>query len=272
MKSSASVTSPCITFLTDFGLRDTFVGQMKGVAYGINPAVRLVDLTHAIPPQNICRGAYVWQDAVWAFPAGSIHVGVVDPGVGSKRSLIAAEIGGHFFVCPDNGLISVIVSRQTPARVVQLDNSDWWRPNPSKTFHGRDILTPVAAHLSLGHNLSELGSLKTTPLVTLNLPAVVRGRASISGHVIDIDRFGNLITNIDLAEISCDPQTVKVGLGAFTIEGLSACYADVNSGDAIALQGSHGRLEIAIREGNAAKEFQVKCGRPVVVRWQGSNE
>lgn len=272
MNSPLFAATSCITLLTDFGQRDAFVGQMKGVAIGINPHVRLIDLTHEIPAQNILRGAYVWNDAVWAFPAGTIHVGVVDPGVGSERFLIAAQIGGHYFICPDNGLLSVVLAEHPATRIIELDDRKWWRDTPSNTFHGRDILTPVAAYLSLGRDLLELGSERTSPPVALPLPVVTRGRTSITGQIVDIDRFGNLITNIDLSVVPVGAYSFRVEFGAFAIEGLSRCYADVDIGDAVALQGSHGRLEIAIRDASAAEEFQAECGRSIVVRWKGPTE
>ena len=186
----------CLTFLTDFGATDTYVGQMKGVAIGINADLHLVDLSHEIPAQQILRGAFIWNDAISAFPAGTIHVGAVDPGLGSERRLIAAEIGEHRFVCPDNGLLSAILQDHKLHRAVCLDRPAWWRLSVSATFHGRDVLTPVAAAWSLGHDLAEFGSPLAAPLITLPLPQVSKGRASFAGVVIDIDRFGNLITNI----------------------------------------------------------------------------
>ena len=272
MALSRSNSRPCITFLTDFGTRDTYVGQMKGVALGINPNVRLIDLSHDVPPQQILQGAFAWNDAVAAFPSGTIHVGVVDPGVGSDRRLLAAEIGEHRFVCPDNGLLTVILQREHPHRIVRLDNPRWWRSPVSNTFHGRDILTPVAAAWSLGHDLAEFGSTLTTPLVTLPLADSVRGKSSLSGQVIDVDRFGNLITNIESTAWPVEAQTLQIDVGAFRIDGISRCYADAEPGEPLALTGSSGRLEIAIRDGNAADEFQAEFGHRVVVRWKAAQK
>ena len=257
----------CITFLTDFGVRDTFVGQMKGVALAINPEAVLVDLTHEISPQQILQGAYAWADAVDAFPPNTIHVGVVDPGVGSTRRLIAAEIGTWRFVCPDNGLLSVILQKYPLHRAVSLDRPVWWRSSVSNTFHGRDIFTPIAAAWSLSHDLSEFGTLIDTPLVTLLPSHLAQGRTSIVGEVIDIDRFGNVITNIEASRLPETNRPFQIEMGAFRVTGISACYADVEVGDAVAVIGSHGRVEIAVRDGNAAEELQVTRGRRVAIRW-----
>ena len=270
MAAATLSTANCLTFLTDFGLQDTYVGQMKGVAAGINPRLQLVDLTHEIPPQQVLRAAYVWNDALEAFPPETIHVAVVDPGVGSDRQLIAAEIGPYRLVCPDNGLLSVILQRATVRRVVTLDNPKWWRANPADTFHGRDILTPVASAWSLGHDLSEFGALRTSALVTLAAAQPQRGKTSLTGQIVQIDRFGNLITNIDVRGLTADTESLRFEIGAFRVEGLSRCYADVNLGEPVALTGSSGRLEIAIRNGNAAEEIQADCGRRIVVRWEGT--
>ncbi len=244
------------------------MGQMKGVALGINPDAQLIDLSHEIPSQQIERGAYLWSDAVAAFPPGTIHVGVVDPGVGSERRLIAAEVGEHRFVCPDNGLLTVIGRRADVRRVVCLDNPSWWRSPISNTFHGRDILTPVAAAWSLGHDLLEFGSVLATPLVTLPLAAVTSSRSSLSGIVVDVDRFGNLITNIEASDLPTAAVTVTVEIGSIRVAGISPCYSAVKIGEMLVLTGSAGRLEIAIRDGSAADELQAEYGRRVVVRWK----
>jgi S-adenosylmethionine hydrolase len=272
MVSPHPSSCPCVTLLTDFGTRDTYVGQMKGAAISVNPLVQLVDLTHEVPPRQILRGAFIWSDAIAAFPVETIHVAVVDPGVGSERRLIAAEIGERRFVCPDNGLLSVILQQATLRRGVSLDDRRWWRSSVTNTFHGRDILSPVAAAWSLGHDLGEFGSPLSSPLITLPLAAVTRGRASLSGVIVDVDRFGNLITNIDEQNLPQRAGSMHVELGLIRISGVSRCYADVSPGEPVALAGSSGRLEIAIRDGSAAEELQAGCGRSVVVRWTGGSE
>ena len=259
----------CLTFLTDFGTRDTYVAQMKGTVLGINPDVQFVDLTHEIPPQQILRGAFVWNDAVMAFPAGTIHVGVVDPGDGSNRKLIAAEIGEQRFVCPDNGLLTVILQNTKLHRAVRLDNQKWWCKSVSNTFQGRDILAPVAAHWSLGVDLAEFGSPLTTSLVTLPMAKSRRGQTSLIGQIVDVDRFGNLVTDIEPTQLPPDVQSLRFEIGAFHVSGLSTCFADVDEGEPLALIGSSGRLEISIRNGNAAEELQAEFGRRIVARWEG---
>lgn len=263
-----AVPRPCLTFLTDFGTRDTYVGQMKGVALGIHPDLQLVDLTHEIPPQQIERAAYLWSDALTAFPESAIHVAVVDPGVGSERRLIAAEIGPFRVVCPDNGLVTQILQQHPLRQAVVLENSRYWRSPVSHTFHGRDILTPVAAAWSLGVDLSEFGPPATTPLVTLGPISSTRGRASITGQVVHVDHFGNLITNIDASQLPDETGTLRFELGSFQVHGLATCYADLPVGEPLAHLGSSGRVEIAIRNGNAAEELDASFGRRVVVRWE----
>ncbi|WP_375314908.1 S-adenosyl-l-methionine hydroxide adenosyltransferase family protein [Schlesneria sp. DSM 10557] len=267
MASSLGSACRCITFLSDFGMRDTYVAQMKGVALGINPDVHLVDLTHEIPPQDVLLATFLWSDALDAFPENTIHVGIVDPGVGSDRNLIAAEIGPFRVVCPDNGLISVLLQRESVRRVVKLDHLSLWRRTVSSTFHGRDILTPVAAAWSRGVDLSELGTVYSEPLVTLPLATPTFSQSSITGRIIDVDRFGNLITNIAASLLPEDRNSLRFEAGPCQVHELSRCYADAPVGEPLALIGSCGRLEFAIRDGNAAEEFQLSRGRRVVVRW-----
>ena len=267
MASGVNSARCCMTFLSDFGTQDTYVGQMKGVALGINPDVQLVDLTHEIPPQQILLAAFVLNDAISAFPENAVHVAIVDPGVGSDRNLIAAEVGPYRIVCPDNGLLTVLLQRESLGRVVKLDNRRWWRSRVSSTFHGRDILTPIAAAWSRGVDLAELGSAYTDALVTLPLANPTRGQSSLIGLVIDLDRFGNLITNIDASVLPSNHELLRFEVGACQVHGLSRCYADAPIGEPLALIGSCGRLEIAIRNGNAAEEFQTDRGRRVFVRW-----
>lgn len=267
MASSVSPPRCCLTFLSDFGTRDTYVGQMKGVAHGINPELQLVDLSHEIPAQDILLAAFLWNDAIKAFPVNSIHIAIIDPGVGSDRNLIAAEIGPYRMVCPDNGLLTVLLQREPVHRVVKLDQQRWWRNPVSSTFHGRDIFTPVAAAWSCGVDLAELGSLYTSPLVTLPTASPTRSSSSIQGRVIDVDRFGNLMTNIDASLLPANPDGLRFEVGACQVDGLSRCYADAPVGEPVALIGSCGRLEFAVRNGSAADEFQTQRGRRVIVRW-----
>lgn len=261
----------CISLLTDFGLQDSYVGQMKGVIAGINPQATIIDLTHQIPPQQIMQAGIALADSVDAFPDGTIHLCVVDPGVGTSRRAVAAEIGNYRFVCPDNGLLTGILRREPLRRVVELDEPQWWRGGVSTTFHGRDLFAPVAAHWSLGHDLVELGSPLTSPLIELPWPEMQlegNGRAGlVRGEVMSIDHFGNLITNIALAALATASRDVVVDFAGRRLAGIQRCYGDCADGDCIALVGSSGRLEIAVVNGNAATVFNAPVGEPVSIRW-----
>lgn len=262
---------PCIALLTDFGLQDSYVGQMKGVIASINPAAIVIDVTHGIAPQQILQAAVTLSDAVDAFPPGTIHLIVVDPGVGSERRAIAAEIGPYRFVCPDNGLLSVLLKRMPLQRAVSLDQPRWWRSTVSGTFHGRDLFAPVAAAWSLGHDLSELGSPLVEPLRELTWPEcqVVRSGDAVTvieGQIVTIDHYGNLITNIPRSAIPSEAPRVVVQLAQHQFDGIVRCYADRPNRDCVALFGSSGRLEVAIVNGNAQQSFNACVGDSVIVR------
>lgn len=260
------MTPPCISLLTDFGLKDPYVGQMKGVIAAINPAAIVIDLTHAIPAQQVSLAAVALDDSIDAFPAGTIHVAVVDPGVGTARRPIAAEIGGHRFVGPDNGLLTLVLRRVTLHRAVHLNEPRWWRPGVSHTFHGRDVFAPVAAAWSLGHDLSEFGSAITGSLQELPVAALHVESGCVRGQVASIDHFGNLITDIPRSAI---PGTGGIGveIAGQSLRGLQRCYADRPAGECVALIGSSGRLEIAVVNGDAARRLGADVGEDVTVRW-----
>ena len=268
-----TMNRPCITLLTDFGVLDSYVGQMKGVIAAINPAAIVIDLTHSIPPQQIGQAALLLSDAIDAFPAGTIHLVVVDPGVGSARRAIAAEIGSHRFVCPDNGLLSEILKRRPLQRAVRLDQSRWWRPTVSGTFHGRDLFAPIAAAWSLGHDLAEFGSPLEDPLTIISLPdcrieSDAHGAMiAIHGQVLAIDHFGNVVTNIPHSTLPTGVPTTKVQIGDRTLSGIVRCYADGREGECVALFGSSDRLEIAVVNGHAAKHLRADLGQTVTVRF-----
>jgi len=242
-----------ITLLTDFGCRDAYVGSMKGVILGRNPWVHLVDLSHEVPPQDIVFGALVLQSAWRYFPPGTIHLAVVDPGVGSRRRLLAAAVAEHYLVGPDNGLFSLIFAATPPLTVVSLENRRYFLPQVSATFHGRDILAPAAAHLSLGVPLAELGPELRAP-VPLDLPAPQFSEAMVTGQVIAVDHFGNLIANIPYGQLQARlrGQSAQVWVADRQIPHWAGTYSDVPLGALLALEGSHGYLEIACREGHAA--------------------
>jgi S-adenosylmethionine hydrolase len=254
---------PPITLLTDFGVTDTYVGQVKGAILAIAPHARLVDLTHAVPPQDVVAGAFLLWSAVEPFEAGSIHVAVVDPGVGSVRLALALEtVRGDRLVGPDNGVLMPAAERLGGIRrAVELNNSAYWRTgNPSAsasaTFHGRDIFGPIAAHLATGVPLERLGT-PVTGLVRRTLPES-DGRL---GEVIHIDTYGNLVTNVQGVSL---PPRYGVAVNGRTARGV-AFYAAAPPGALIALVGSSGLLEVSIREGSAAQATGAQRGTRVSV-------
>lgn len=249
-----------ITLLTDFGHTDSFVGVMKGVIATIAPSIPLVDLTHEIPPQNIWKGSLEWQRSFLHFPKGTIHLGIVDPSVGTARRAIVVEFRSGLIVAPDNGLITGILQLETPIAAVELTNSDYWRTTqPSSTFHGRDIFAPVAAHLAKGVALSDLGqAIDVQTLVQLPLPEVIQKSETIwQGIVQDTDRFGNLITNLPGSLVQ--GKSWRLEVGDRKIIGQST-YATAKSGEAIALVGSENWIEVAIVNGNAWEGLRLGVG------------
>jgi S-adenosylmethionine hydrolase len=263
--TSSPDQSPVITLLTDFGIDDAYVGIMKGVVLGINARARLVDLTHSIPPQEVMRAALALRSAVEFFPPGTIHVAVVDPGVGSDRRPLLLRTERACFVGPDNGVLVAAARRIGKPKAYVLENSRYFRPTISQTFHGRDIFAPVAAHLSLGVEPADVGR-ETSSFVHLDLPEVTIVPEGIQGEVIYVDRFGNLITNIERTALDRFPgPSLSVSIGSMAVTGPVQSYAAVDEGTALALIGSWGVLEIAIRNGDAARDLGMKVGAPVTV-------
>ncbi|BDI19035.1 hypothetical protein ANSO36C_48370 [Nostoc cf. commune SO-36] len=254
---------PLVTLLSDFSDRDVYVAIMKGVIAQINPRLTVVDLTHQIPPQDIAAARFSLMNAYAYFPVGTVHVAVVDPGVGSKRRAIAVEFAQGFLVGPDNGIFSGVLS-QSPAMsttgyayaAVELTNLNYWRtPQPSKTFHGRDIFAPVAANLASGVPLKELGQeIDPASLVKLDISNCKQTSNGVAGCIQYIDHFGNLVSNI--AGTYVQSKTWCVQVAGLSIPGCEI-YSDVNVGEMIALVGSHGWVEIAINRGNAHSQLQI---------------
>ncbi len=258
--------SGIITFLTDFGTRDAYVAAMKGVALSVNPAAMLVDVSHDIPPQDIMQAAFVLRDCASWFPPGTVHLCVVDPGVGSERAAIAVRSGGHYFVGPDNGLFSLVLGTE-PDEAVILDNPDaWQRPDASTTFHGRDVFAPVAGHLASGRPLAELGS-PLDRLTPLHWALPIHDDQGIRGWVVHVDRFGNCITNITGDEFveGRSLRRFKCYAGTVILDRLKTAYADVEGGDPLLLFNSSGLLEIAVSRGNAAELYGLRTGSPINV-------
>ncbi|MFH0725093.1 MAG: SAM-dependent chlorinase/fluorinase [Pseudomonadota bacterium] len=262
---------PVISLLTDFGLSDTYVGIMKGVILSRAPEARIVDISHGILPQHLVKAAFLIDSAYRYFPKGTVHVVVVDPGVGSDRTIIVLEAAGYFFMAPNNGVLTMILEKTTAAKAVKVENRRFFLETVSRTFHGRDIFAPVAAYLSLGGDIHELGSrVAPSDLMRLPIPKPLIGKTGeLIGVVIDIDRFGNLITNIneDLIQALCENSgpAVIVGIGGNRICDLKASYADVSPGATLAIIGSRGTLEISINRGRAKDFFSAAIGDQVTV-------
>ncbi|MGD9028875.1 MAG: SAM-dependent chlorinase/fluorinase [Anaerolineae bacterium] len=281
---------PVITLTTDFGVSDGYVGTMKGVMLDIAPDAQLVDITHDIRPQDVRQTAYVLYTACPFFPPHAVHLVVVDPGVGSARRPIAVRSAFGTFVGPDNGVFSYVMAagvlaEESAEAIVQLESPRYRLPHVSHTFHGRDIFAPAAAHLAAGVSIDQLGSAVSDP-VTLPLPRLETGPRVVKGEVLHADHFGNVITSIGRLlwwgdELSLEPvfqarsgQTVRfpvgralVVVGGREIRGLHRTYANVARGEVLALVGSEGHLEIAVREGSGAERLGLRPGDPVELCW-----
>ena len=257
---------PLITLTSDFGLADGYVGAMKGVILSIAPAAALVDLTHQIPPQDVRAGAYALSQAAGEFPAGTVHLAVVDPGVGGPRRALAVRARGCLWVGPDNGLFThVLGDPAAAAEARQLSHTGLARPDMSATFHGRDLFAPAAAHLASGFPFAEVGPPVTDP-VRLAAPQPRRDGADLIGEVVHVDGFGNLITNLPAAMLDALPGRPTVRVEADTVvAGLSATYGSVPDGDVVALIGSGGLLEIGVNGGSAADTLRLGRGSLVTV-------
>ena len=251
-----------ITLLTDFGLSDSYIGAMKGVILGIQPDVTIVDISHGITPQNVDEAAYTLKQAYSFFPKNTVHVVVVDPGVGSEREIIGVRTDAYYFLAPDNGVLKYIFDKHPEAEVYKINNDRYYRPNVSHTFHGRDIFAPVAAHITRGVTLPELGE-SYSEFQSGEIRKPVFQKNTISGEIIYIDSFGNGVTNIDQDMIG--GQAVKILFGIYTLHKLSTVYTDVAEGEALAVIGSSGTLEISVHNGNARRKLKLKIGDTVTV-------
>jgi S-adenosylmethionine hydrolase len=257
-----------ITLLTDFGLQDGYPGIMKGVIWGIAPHVKIADITHTIRPQNVLEGAQVLGRAVPYFPPATIHIAVVDPGVGTRRRPIAAQLGDQYFVGPDNGLFTRLLERareqDSIVQVVHLTQPRYWLADISNVFHGRDIFAPVGAHLANGVALADLGSPIADPLL-LEIPRPQRTPQGWRGKVILVDNFGNLSTNIERTHLQ-GLTHIRVRIAGQEIVGLVNTFGDAPVGKLAAMLGEIGELTIAIPHGSAALELQAGVGTDVEVQ------
>lgn len=271
---------PTIALLTDFGTTDTYVGVMKAVIRGIAPDAALVDLTHAVQPQNIKQGAFLLLNSYRYFPVGTVFLVVVDPGVGSTRKPIAVRAGDYAFVAPDNGVLSYVLSEIEHYQAVQLENEQFRLAGTSNTFHGRDLFAPAAAHLAAGVPLEEFGKPVEKPVI-LRDAALKVAEGRLHGEVLHIDHFGSAVTSIGLLNwgkekrLSLMPRFGNVPKMTFPVDditvlcgdqliiGIQRTYAEVAQNKALALVGSNGYLELSINGGNFAERFGVKIGDPV---------
>ncbi len=262
------MTQRIITLTTDFGTQDPYVGVMKGVILGITPQVTIVDITHHVPPQDVWTGAYVLNSAVPYFPEKSIHVAVVDPGVGTERRALAVRTERAYYVAPDNGVLSPIYDNEQVLEIVHLTNRTYWLTRVSHTFHGRDVFAPVAAYIARGVPLSALGApLNLEEVVRLKWPAArVENDGTVRGIVVHVDHFGNIVTNIPASMLEGPAETWEFEVNGHRVRGLRSAYAEVNVGEALALIGSNDTLEFSIREGNAAATWGVRVGDVVYAR------
>ncbi len=256
-----------VTLLTDFGLYDQYVAAVKGVILQIAPKVTIVDVTHQVAPHNVLQAAFVLRQVFDCFPAETVHVAVVDPGVGMVRPIIAARYSGQFIIAPDNGLVSLVHRDFVLEELRAVQNPMLFRKNISASFHGRDILAPVAGHVARTGRITEVGP-ATDKLALLNLPtAAVAADGRIRGQILYIDHFGNALTNIERADLERAARrrsglSVKVGEQQVPIHQV---YGQVPAGTPVALVGSANTLEIAVNQGSAARQLGLTAGQDVTV-------
>ena len=262
------MSHPTITLTTDFGLRDPYVAEMKAVMLSINPNVTIVDLSHQIEKFSVRMGAYVLASAVPYFQKGTVHVGVVDPGVGTKRRPVAIQTDREYFVGPDNGLFALALKNlEGKMRMRRIANQKFMRLEMSDTFHGRDIFAPVAAYLTKGTPITDFGP-KISQIRVLPFARVIKRRDSFLGEVVHIDDFGNIITNFGARELEAmkakSSVSVRVKNAKLTLK-LCKAYGDVEKQQALAIIGSHNFLEISVNQGSAANALKVGAGDEVVL-------
>jgi hypothetical protein len=258
-----------ITLLTDFGLSDYFVPAVKGVILTISPDARIVDITHDVAAQDIHSAAFILGACYHNFPAGTVHIAVVDPGVGSSRREIVVEAGGHFFVGPDNGIFSFVYARETSVRVFHITNDQYFRHPVSPTFHGRDVFAPVAAHVARGVKPEEVGEqIEDYVRFEIPRPRLIEAQGALDGRVIHIDRFGNCVTNFTEADLRLDAITssTKFYFGGREIRQFGSHFAEAaDRDDLFAYLGSAGFWEIALWRRSAAKFINARCGDEIIL-------
>ena len=257
---------PVIALLSDFGTQDHYAGAMKGVALGICPDATLVDISHDIPPHDILGGALQLAASYRYFPHDTVFLVVVDPGVGSKRRGLAADIGDYRLVAPDNGVLTAVFEEVAPKKVVEITERRYGRPTVSRTFEGRDRFAPAAAWLAKGTQLTALGR-PVQEYVTIALPRAEVEPEAVRGAVVRVDRFGNAVTNIARAafEHLAATGTVQIAAGSHRVQRLVATYGDIGDGEVCALFGGTDHLELAMNAASAAEQLDLVRGSSVVV-------
>jgi S-adenosylmethionine hydrolase len=263
--------SKIIALLTDFGLKNNYVGVMKGVIKSISPDAEIIDVTHSILPQNIKQAAFVLMNSYKYFPDETIFLTIVDPEVGSERLGIGTYIYGKYFLAPNNGILSYVIKNIKLKQFYSLDKSEFHLNNVSSTFHGRDIFAPVAAHIANGKKLEEVGrKIGTNEVIVIPFPQCFLDIQGVwHGEIVEIDIFGNAITSLSIENLKININDVNDNLrwkfesGDFKIKGLSKTFSDVKVGMPLVYAGSSGFIEIGIRDGNAAEKFGFEIGQSV---------
>lgn len=260
------VTAPIVTLTTDFGLKDPYVAEMKAIILNLCPLAQIVDITHEVNKFDIRTGAYALASATPYFPAGTINVAVVDPGVGSQRRPIVIQTAQNFFVGPDNGLLVLAAEKQNIKKIHEITSRHLMRPHVSATFHGRDIFAPIAAHLAKGVSLEKVGP-PITDIVKPTFTQIALEKNKVTGEILHIDDFGNIITNIYAKDIDYfKGKTLRVEIGHNRLYlKLSKTYSDVKPQEVLLLIGSQKFIEIAINQGDAANQLQIEQGDKITL-------
>jgi S-adenosylmethionine hydrolase len=251
-----------IALLTDFGTKDYFVGAMKGAIFSINEKANIVDITHDIPPQNIAAASFTLRACYKNFPEKTTFVAVVDPGVGSQRRAILVETGNYYFIAPDNGLLSFVFNEEKNFKVFELTEEKFFAPVVSRTFHGRDIFTPAAAHLSKGIDAKEFGAEIRDYVHSEESKLKKLSETATEAEIIHIDRFGNLVTNLRKSDL---PESFTLKVGAVTVKVLREFFAEAETGELFLIEGSAGFLEIAAFQASASKILSAKTGEKLIL-------
>ncbi|MBC8554335.1 MAG: SAM-dependent chlorinase/fluorinase [Candidatus Brocadiales bacterium] len=257
-----------IALITDFGLQDGYVGVMKGVISNINPSASVIDISNTIAAQDIFQAACVLNNSYSYFPKGTIHVVVVDPGVGSDRKIICLKTEDYMFLAPDNGVLSLVIEKKESSSIREVTNGKFFLPKLSNTFHGRDIFAPVAAHLSKGVSHKELGErVDKTKEISLPKP-ILSPDGKLTAEIIYVDSFGNLITNVNkevIDRMKIGTDRVSITMGRRRINGICSAYTDVGDNEALAIFGSSGYLEISVNLGSAGDILKLKKGDKLIL-------